>query len=153
MKVSDFLLALESLENIEFVLPDSTSVPVHFHITEMGYVNKKYTDCGNTFREEDFFTFQLWFDIDVEHRLSPKKVSKIAQSIIAKTPIDAEIIVEYQMKDTIGKFHLDFINGKFFLIGTKTACLAKDNCGIPAIKPKVKLSEMQNSCTPGSGCC
>ena len=26
------------------------------HITEMGVVNKKYTDCGNTFREENYFS-------------------------------------------------------------------------------------------------
>ena len=35
----------------------------------------------------------------------------------------------------------------------QTDCLAKDNCGIPAQKPKLKLSEVQACCTPESGCC
>jgi len=67
-----------------------------------------------------------------------------------------EIEVEYQ-GTTIGKYGLDF-DGKNFLLTTKlTDCLAKDQCGVPQDKPKVKLSELQkqtvNSCAPGSGCC
>jgi hypothetical protein len=37
-----------------------------------------------------------------------------------------------------------------------TDCLAKDKCGIPPSKPKVRLSTLgaeEAACTPGSGCC
>ena len=60
------------------------------------------------------------------------------------------------MKDTIGKFNLDFDGTNFLLTSKLTDCLAKDNCGIPTEKPKVKIGEWkekENSCAPGSGCC
>ena len=61
------------------------------------------------------------------------------------------------MKETIGKFSLDF-DGTNFLLTTKlTDCLAKDNCGISTEKPKVKIGEWKpkqtSCCTPDSGCC
>ena len=68
---------------------------------------------------------------------------------------DLEIEVEYQGKETIGKYGLDF-DGKNFLLTSKiTACLAKDACGIPQEKPRIRISEMGkiNSCEPNSGCC
>jgi hypothetical protein len=70
---------------------------------------------------------------------------------------DAEIEVEYQMKDTIGKFTLDFDGSHFQLISKLTDCLAKDNCGIPTDKLKVKIGEWKPKaaapCSPDSGCC
>ena len=39
-----------------------------------------------------------------------------------------------------------------FLTNTTTDCLAKDQCGIPAQKPKIKLGANQD-CAPNSGCC
>ena len=69
---------------------------------------------------------------------------------------DTEIEVEYQ-SDTISKYSLGFNDGKFQLLAKQTDCLAKDNCGVPTNKPKLKLSELQsqaaNCCTPDSGCC
>ena len=35
---------------INFLLPDMTTMPVHFHITEVGHVQKNYIDCGGTSR-------------------------------------------------------------------------------------------------------
>lgn len=69
---------------------------------------------------------------------------------------DLEVEVEYQ-GDTIGKYGLDFNGEAFVLTKTMTDCLAKDKCGIPAQKPKLKLSEIQTSaagcCAPNSKCC
>ena len=67
---------------------------------------------------------------------------------------DLEIEVEYQ-GTTIEKYNLDF-DGTHFLLTTKaTDCLAKDKCGVPEAKSKVKLADIpvQNACAPGSGCC
>jgi len=66
---------------------------------------------------------------------------------------DLEIEVEYQ-GETIGKYGLDYDGYNFLLTTKMTDCLAKENCGIPTEKPKVRLSQLQNSgCAPGSGCC
>jgi hypothetical protein len=68
---------------------------------------------------------------------------------------DLEIEVEYQGKETIGKYDLDF-DGTYFLLTSKlTACLAEDACGISPEKPKVTINEVNkaNSCSPDSGCC
>jgi len=67
---------------------------------------------------------------------------------------DLEIEVEYQGKETIGKYNLDF-NGTNFLLTSKiTACLALEACGIPVEKTKVKITDIQSSCCdPTSGCC
>ena len=53
------------------------------------------------------------------------------------------------------KYNLGFNGKNFLLLNKQTDCLAKDACGIPTEKPKLKLSELEttNTCAPGSGCC
>ena len=155
MKLSEIKNALKDLSVIAFQLPNGQLVPSHFHVTEVGKVSKHFIDCGGTVRKEDVVNFQLWEANDYDHRLHPEKlihIIELSEKIIGME--DLEIEVEYQA-ETIGKFGLDF-DGKNFLLTTKqTDCLAKDQCGIPTEKPKMKLSEIQatNSCAPGSGCC
>lgn len=156
MKLSEFKNSLLEVENLNFQLPNGTFVPAHFHITEMGIINKKFTDCGNTFREENYFTFQLWYSTDLEHRLTPEKTLKIIAGIEKYLDnTDSEIQVEYQGETSISKFGLEFSNGNFQLVGIQTTCLAKDNCGVSESKPKIKMSELsaQSCCAPNSGCC
>jgi len=148
---------LPKLNNVEFQLEDGTVIPEHFHVTEVGQINKKFIDCGGIVRNETVVNFQLWNADDYEHRLKPEKLLKIIQLSEDKLGIeDAEIEVEYQ-SDTIGKYDLDF-NGKIFVLKNKTtACLAEDACGIPSEKQKknlIELSVNQSSCcSPNSGCC
>ena len=59
MKLSQFKNQLEQVTTFQIQLPNGTFVPNHFHITEMGIINKKYTDCGNTFREENYFHLSI----------------------------------------------------------------------------------------------
>jgi hypothetical protein len=99
--------------------------------------------------------FQLWNADDYDHRLHPEKLVHIIELSQKTLGIgNLEVEVEYQGQ-TIEKFALDFDGTNFLLTTKQTDCLAKDNCGIPTEKPKVKLSELQNTqtCTPGSGCC
>jgi hypothetical protein len=155
MKLSEIKNHLNDLETISFKLPNETLVPSHFHVTEIGKVTKHFIDCGGTERKEEVVNFQLWEENDYDHRLHPEKLLKIIELSERVLGIDdLEIEVEYQ-GDTIGKYGLDF-NGVNFVLTTKvTDCLAKDNCGIPHKKPRIKLSEVMdsNSCLPGSGCC
>ena len=48
MKLSEFLFALNQVESLDFKTPDGTAVPAHFHITEVGKVEKHFIDCGGT---------------------------------------------------------------------------------------------------------
>ena len=155
MKLSQFKSQLAQLENLEFVLQNGTKVPAHFHITEVGLTTKQFTDCGTTFRIQKTASFQLWTSVDLYHRLESQKVLKIIEStepMFAGEDLDIEI--EYQ-QETVGKFGLDFQNNQFVLTNTKTDCLAKDNCGIPA-KVKVAMNQLQEtaaSCCGSEGNC
>lgn len=156
MKLSNVKSTLPSLSELKFELEDGTAVPAHFHVTEVGLINKKFIDCGGKLREENVANFQLWSAMDHDHRLAPTKLLGIIKKSeeILNMP-DLEIEVEYQ-SDTIGKYSLDFKEGKFILANKQTACLALEDCGIPS-KLVTKLSNLvpknESSCLPGSGCC
>lgn len=155
MKLSEIKKALKGSEVISFQLPNGELVPKHFHVTEVGKITKHFIDCGGTVRNEEVVNFQLWNANDYNHRLHPEKllhIIELSENTLGIT--DADIEVEYQGQ-TIEKFGLDF-NGKTFLLTTKqTDCLAKDKCGIPVEKPKVKLSDLNQEpcCLPNGNCC
>lgn len=153
MKLSEIKKHLQNLQTIGFQLPNGELVPAHFHVTEVGKITKDFIDCGGKVRSETVINFQLWEDSDYNHRLHPEKLVKIielSENIFEFD--DLEIEVEYQGKETIGKYNLDF-DGTNFLLTTKvTACLALDACGIP--KPVLKVAQAVNACCdPSSGCC
>lgn len=148
---------LKQIENLKFILPDGTQVPSHFHVTEVGKVTKHFIDCGGTERFQDTINFQLWTADDVNHRLQADKLNKIIELSENQLTLDdtSTIEVEYQGQ-TIETYGLNFNGSAFNLVPLQTDCLAKDKCGVPESKPKVKLSELQNSqacCSPESGCC
>jgi hypothetical protein len=169
MKLSEAKLVLEELETVGFQLPNGELVPSHFHVTEVGKITKHFIDCGGTVRNEEVVNFQLWNANDYDHRLHPDKllnIIKLSEKIL--TIEDLEIEVEYQTEitdsqknqpaissHTIGKYGLDFDGKNFLLTSKHTDCLAKANCGIPAEKTKVKLSDKtaEACCSPGGGCC
>lgn len=156
MKLSEIKSAINQLEEIRFILPSGGIVPAHFHVTEVGKVDKHFIDCGGTVRKESVINFQLWTSTDFDHRLSAEKLRSIIELSEQTLGLeDLDIEVEYQ-GDTIGKYGLDFMNNTFLLTSKQTDCLAKDNCGIPTEKVKINLSAMGSNvgaCEPGSGCC
>lgn len=155
MKLSQVEQTLSNLESVTFKTMSGQVVPEHFHITEVGHIQKHFIDCGGTERKESVISFQLWTSVDYDHRLSAQKLNQIIAISKEKLGLpDLEVEVEYQ-GDTIGKYGLAFDGEAFLLTSKQTDCLAKDNCGIPTEKPKVKLAEIASasSCAPGSGCC
>lgn len=159
MKLSVFKNQLASVEGLHFIKEDGSQVATHFHVTEVGEITKNFIDCGGTVRKEQVVNFQLWEANDVDHLLEPTKLLKIITLSEEVLGIgDWEIEVEYQAQ-TIGKFGLDFDGMNFVLTNKKTACLAEDQCGIPASKPKLNLKDLvlpsasTGCCTPGGGCC
>tara|TARA_B100000768_G_C11285011_1_gene381865 strand:+ start:13451 stop:13918 length:468 start_codon:yes stop_codon:yes gene_type:complete len=155
MILSEVKTLLKHTSRLEFKLPNGELVPSHFHVTEVGKVSKHFIDCGGVERKEEVVSFQLWNANDYDHRLHPERLLDIINLSESKLGLsDSVIEVEYQ-GETIGKYGLDYSDGTFQLTMKETDCLAKDNCGIPEEKPRVKLSEVQSSggCAPGSGCC
>nr|WP_315222807.1 DUF6428 family protein [uncultured Flavobacterium sp.] len=157
MKLSEIKKTLETVETVNFQLPNGNFVPENFHVTEVGLITKSFIDCGGTVRKETVVNFQLWDANDFDHRLKPNKLLNIIELSEKVLGIeDFEIEVEYQ-DTTIGKYDLGFNGKDFMLLNKQTACLAQDQCGIPSEKPKLKLTQLNanssNSCTPGGGCC
>lgn len=156
MKLSAFKTALGKVNELIFVQPDGKNVPEHFHVTEIGKVNKHFIDCGGTMRDESVITFQLWVANDLEHRFAPEKLLKVIEMSEAKLGItDDEIEVEYQ-GETVGKYDLQFEEGIFKLYNKQTDCLAKDKCGVSQEKRKISLAGLKSKnacCEPNSGCC
>lgn len=157
MDLKSFKRKLDEVEELHFVLPNGNPVPSHFHVTEVGEVSKHFIDCGGTVRLEKKVNFQLWEADDYDHRLQASKLRDIIALSEDKLGLgNHEIEVEYQ-GETIGKYGVNFEFGRFLLSSLKTDCLAKENCGIPAQKPKLVMANMtgtnNSSCTPGGGCC
>ncbi len=158
MKLSEFKKSLFGKQQIAFELPNGSLVPRHFHVTEVGQVNKRFIDCGGTLRDEKVINFQLWEANDYDHRLHPEKLLNIIELSENKLNLeDLEIELEYQ-GDTIGKYGLEESGDNYLLTSLTTDCLAKDKCGVEMPKQKVSLAELgkqkeSSNCTPGSGCC
>lgn len=156
MKLSELKNHLNNVNTVNFVQPNGTFVPSHFHITEAGLVSKHFIDCGGTVRTEKAINFQVWTSTDTDHRLDPDKLLKIislSEKLFGNENLDIE--VEYQT-ETVGKYGLDFKDENFLLVPKQTDCLAKDNCGVPQDKQKIQLTEFETNkscCTPGGGCC
>lgn len=157
MKLSEIKQVLPNLNALRFQLPDGAFVPVHFHVTEVGVIHKRFIDCGGVMREESIINFQLWEADDYDHRLAPKKLLDIVQLSEQKLNLDdLAIEVEYQ-QETIGKYSLGFDGNYFQLITLQTDCLAKDQCGVPSKKSTLPLAELGQKetacCSPESNCC
>ncbi|MFY7898713.1 MAG: DUF6428 family protein [Chitinophagaceae bacterium] len=152
MKLSAVKSELHNVQQVVFELENGTPVPTHFHITEIGQIEKKFIDCGGVIRFDKKINFQLWNANDTEHLLKPSKLLQIIELAEEKLGIsDAEIEVEYQA-DTIGKYGLYFKDDKFILQNLQTACLAADACGISVHKTNEPIQ--QNACCSStSSCC
>ena len=156
MKLSEIKQHLANAESVNFRLEEGTMVPEHFHVTEVGIITKDFIDCGGVVRHEKVANFQLWDADDYEHRLKAGKllgIIALSEKVLGME--DLEIEVEYQSQ-TIGKYDLGFDGKDFLLVAKKTACLAKEQCGVPEVKPKLQMQNLAASgsvCTPGGGCC
>jgi hypothetical protein len=157
IKLSELKKQLKNVTKLRFFLPNGKEIPQHFHITEVGQLNKQFIDCGGTVRNEKAISLQLWEANDFDHRLTSEKLANII--VLSENVLgieDAEIEIEYQ-SDTIGKYGLEFNGEHFMLTNKQTQCLASDSCGIDSEKLKVNLADLsssnKNSCIPGQGCC
>ena len=73
MKASEFsaALAAQPTAALEFVFDDGETIPPEFHVTEVGYVTKRFVDCGGTLRSTETLQLQTWVSPnDPDHRLT-----------------------------------------------------------------------------------
>lgn len=118
---------------IRFQLPTGEFIPRHFHITEVGRVDKNFIDCGGTRRHAASCLLQAWTANDWDHRLESGKLAKIlniAKPVLGSTdlPVEveygSEVAVQYHLSDVV----VDSEAVTFVLAGKLTDCLAKDKC-------------------------
>lgn len=151
------VLSEHQTHKLRIILPDGTAVPSHFHVTEVGRVQKDFIDCGGTKRRALHGQLQLLVATDYDHRLSPEKLLKIikmSQPILGDEPLP--LTVEYGQKVAV-VYHVSKIDAdkeaiRLRLITPQTGCLAPDTCGLaPEEAGLFKVGA--STCTPNSGCC
>jgi hypothetical protein len=131
-------LATDVTVAIHMMLPDGTFVPAHFHLTEVGRVQKDFIDCGGTVRSSTTCVLQVWVATDTEHRLNSVKLQSILKLAAPLFPhTDVPVEVEYET-DVVAQYPLSAVEatpaGLLFHLGTKhTDCLANDRCGVPLV--------------------
>jgi len=159
MNLSELKAYLTEGGKTSFTLPNGKKVPAHFHVTEVGEITRNFMDCGGTLRQTRTATLQLWTNIDLHHRLDGSKLLNIIELSEQKLGMgNLEVEVEYQGEDTISRYNLAVGEQGLALVGTKTACLAEDACGIPGAKQLLTVVDTvkataTGACTPGGGCC
>ena len=129
------ILDRNSDSSLHVMLPSGAFVPAHFHVTEVGRVQKTFIDCGGTRRESVSCLLQVWTAQDFEHRLVAGKLSKImklAEPVLAADELAVE--VEYG-PEVASRYSVADIeetpNGLLFVLaGKQTECLAPDKCGV-----------------------
>jgi hypothetical protein len=137
MKLHEFksILADHPTSKVIFALPEGAPIPSHYHVTEVGYVTKRFFDCGGTERTTESCVLQLWTANDLDHQLVAEKITSILAFTGTVFPHeDLDVEVEYQLSSTT-IFKVESYNrvlGKIvFQLGNRnTECLAPDRCGV-----------------------
>ncbi len=159
MKLSQFSELLQSHPDKPFhlVLPGLTTVPVSFHITEVGHVTKKFIDCGGKLHTTQTCQLQAWIGTDTDHRLLAGKMAGVLTLAEAKgvLPYGEDLDMEIEYEDTtisqypVAGFTLTD-NAVVLSLATKhTDCLAKESC-LPSLP---MVSGEAAACGCGPSCC
>jgi hypothetical protein len=146
------LLRKETGKHFRFQLPDGSPVPVSFHVTEVGRVQKDFVDCGGVTRQTVTCQLQVWVGEDYNHRIETEKAAKILEKAKTLLPDDSvPVEVEYE-DEVISQYTVEGHETRadsvvLRLVPKHTDCLAKERCGVPA--PGVA----KESACCGLGCC
>jgi hypothetical protein len=149
-------LSENTCRNIRFVLPTGGKIPPHAHVTEVARMDKRFIDCGGTFRNEATCRLQTWFADDTDHRLTAAKLLAIIEKAASLLETD-DLAVEVENEAPfISQFPIERLeaNGEnlFFYLGIKhTACLAEEKCLPPALNKPSLLTPLPTFKT--GNCC
>lgn len=155
MKLSAFKSLLEAHREKQFrlVLPDESAIPVSFHITEVGHVQKRFIDCGGKIHTIQTCQLQVWLGADTDHRLPAGKMADIL-NISRKVLLEGEDLdIEIEYEDVtisqypVAGYSVTEETVTLHLAYKHTDCLAKDTCGSGA-----SSSDGKAGCCSGSSC-
>ena len=157
MKLHEFksLLRREQGKHFRLQLPNGSPVPVSFHVTEVGRVQKNFIDCGGVTRETVACQLQVWVGEDYNHRIETEKASKILDKARPLLP-DESVPVEIEYEDeVISQYTIDDYETNAEAIVLRLApkhtdCLAKELCGVPVA---AGAGEEQKAPCCAPGCC
>lgn len=138
MKLSQFqnLLMAHPDKPFQLILPNQEAVPTSFHITEVGYVTKRFIDCGGKIHMAQSCQLQVWLGEDTEHRLLAGKMARVLALAAAKDVLPAEknLDVEIEYEDqAISQYSIQRQTVTeeavvLHLAAKHTDCLAKSVC-------------------------
>lgn len=163
MKLSSFqdLLQTHRDKHFRLVLPNQTTVPISFHITEVAHVQKRFIDCGGKLHTTDTCQLQAWEGEDTDHRLFAGRMADIMGLAKQVLPEGQDLDIEVEYEDTaisqypVASYTVTDDAVILNLTHKHTDCLAKENCCPPAPKfDKLGLAVAASDCGCGpSGCC
>lgn len=112
---------------------DGEPIEAHFHVTEIGRVQRDFVDCGGTLRRTVTCLLQTWVADDTDHRLTAGKLLKaLAQAAPVLRDEDLPVELEYEACNVVQLVVAEVRREGEVLIlqlGSKhTDCLAKDVC-------------------------
>jgi hypothetical protein len=135
MTVRELVAALRSHAELPLIiaLPDGGVIPMHYHVTEIGHMKKRFIDCGGVLREQESCLLQTWVHTDMEHRLVAGKLAGIfaqAGDVLPHEGLPVE--VEYE-DGVVAQFPVEgssvFEGSLLLQLGWKhTDCLARGIC-------------------------
>ena len=149
LKISELRAALAATPDlpITVIWTDGEPIEAHFHVTEVGRVQKDFVDCGGTVRRVVTCLLQTWVGDDTDHRITGGKLLKAfdyAAPVLGGEDLPVEL--EYEACNVVTLRVVSIIAEAERLViqlgGKHTDCLAKDVC-LPSA----------GTCQPGSGCC
>lgn len=134
------VLAGNSDGPLHLMLPGGEFVPSHFHVTEVGRVQKDFIDCGGVTRSAVTCLLQVWVANDLDHRLTAGKLAgvlRLAGPLLKSDDLPVE--VEYEGA-AVSQFPVAAAEvtpaGVLLHLGSKhTDCLAPDACGVGGCGP------------------
>lgn len=158
MKLSELkaLLSEYSDRHFRIRLPEGDAIPLSFHVTEIGHVQKTFLDCGGTRRETFTCQLQIWVGEDYDHRIETGKMAGILEKGKTLLPDDS-VPVEIEYEDrvisqyTISGHELTAEAVILQLTHKHTECLAPELCGLPSISRLPAIGEKTSCCGPN--CC
>jgi len=148
LTVSAFKQALADAPGLPLAVlwPDGDPIEAHFHVTEVGRVQRDFVDCGGTVRRTLNCLLQTWVGDDVDHRITAGKLLKaFAHAAPVLGGEDLPVELEYEACNVI-QFAVVAVEREperlvVRLGGKHTDCLAKDVC-LPSAEKSA-----------GAGCC
>ncbi len=123
---------------ITVVWTDGDPIEAHFHVTEVGRVQKDFVDCGGTVRQLVTCLLQTWVGDDIDHRITAGKLLKAFEHA---APIlrgeDLPVELEYEtcnvVQLTVASVRQESDRIVIQLGSKHTDCLAKELC-VPSAK-------------------